>query len=126
MALMLRDHTTAQVVAAVTAIHSRRGRDVVEIPLLELVHASLAADTATVPGIVAPDERVVELIVDDGPFEAIAPAVWALAARGWNVVAISPARRMGEAHRALRSTPCTLQPWWAEGDEVRFGGFETP
>lgn len=106
--------------------HAARGGRVLDIPLLEMVHISVGADVASVRSIVAVDDRVVELVVDDGPFEALAPAVWALSARGWSVVALSPAPRMGEAHRALRGAPCSLQPWWMESSTVRFGAIERP
>lgn len=118
--------TEVPVADAVTAVHAARGYQVLDIPLLEMVHVSVGADVATVRSIVSVEDRVVELVVDDGPFEALGPAVWALAARGWKVVALTPSARSGEAHRALRGTPCRLQPWWVEGSVVRFGNFETP
>ncbi len=118
--------TDAVVAAAAVAAYVARGNRVLDISLIEMVHVSVGADVATVRSIVAVEDRVVELVVDDGPFEALGPAVWALAARGWDVVALTPSGRNGEAHRALRGTPCRIQPWWAEGREVRFGRLETP
>jgi hypothetical protein len=126
MTTIMRDETTAVVARAVSAVNAARGSTVVEMPLLEMVHVSVAADTAMIPGVMSVEDRVVELVVDEEPFEAIAPAIWALDARGWNVVALALAGRLGEAHRALRGTPCRLQPWWRDGDEVRFGAFEIP
>lgn len=116
----------APVAAAVVAAYSARGNQVLEIPLLEMVHVSVGADVASIRSVVAVEERMVELVVDDGPFEALAPAVSALAARGWEVVALIPSRRNGEAHRALRGTPCRIQPWWTDGTAIRFGSLETP
>ena len=116
----------APVAGAAVAAYLARGARVLEIPLLEMVHVSVSADVANVRSVVAVEDRVVELVVDDRPFEALAPAVWALAARGWGVVALTPAGRNGEAHRALRGTPCRIQPWWLEGTNVRFGKLETP
>ena len=116
----------APVVDAVISAHAARGNRVLDIPLLEMVHVSVAADTAAIRSVVVAADRVVELVLDDGPFEAVGPAVWALAARGWDVVALTPASRVGEAHRALRGTPCRLQPWWTDAAAVRFGKFETP
>jgi hypothetical protein len=91
-----------------------------------MVHVSVGADVASIRSVVAVEDRMVELVVDDGPFEALAPAVWALAARRWEVVVLTPSARNGEAHRALRGTPCRIQPWWLDGSDVRFGSFETP
>lgn len=116
----------APVARAVVAVYAVRGGQVLEIPLLEIVQVSVGADVATVRSVVAVEDRVVELVVDDRPFEALAPSVWALAARGWGVVVLTPARRNGEAHRALRGTPCRLQAWWLEDLTVCFGKFETP
>jgi hypothetical protein len=106
--------------------YAASGSRVLDIPLLEMVHISVGADVASVRTIVAVDYRIVELVIDEGPFEALAPALWALAARGWDVVTLTPARRMGEAHRALRGTPCSLQPWWLVSSAVHFGARERP
>lgn len=114
------------VAEATVRAYVARGNQVLEVPLLEMVHVSVGADVATIRSVVAVEDRVVELVVDDGPFEALCPAVWALSARGWEVVALTPAHRNGEAHRALRGTPCRLQPWWISADEVRFGRLEKP
>lgn len=118
--------TDALVAEAAIAAYAAHGIRVLDIPLLEMVQVSVSADVASVRSLVAVEDRVVELVVDDGPFEALGPAVWALAARGWDVVALAPSVRNGEAHRALRGTPCRIQPWWVEGREVRFGRLETP
>ena len=106
--------------------HTARGATVLLIPLIEMVHASVGVDVASVRSVVAIEDRTVELVIDEGPFEALGPAVWALAARGWKVVTLTPSHRNGEAHRALRGTPCHLQTWWQEGSAVRFGAFERP
>ena len=127
VATLATDAATDAVVAeAAAAAYLARGNRVLDIPLIEMVHVSMGADVATVRSIVAVEDRVVELVVDDGPFEALGPAVWALAARGWDVVALIPSGRNGEAHRALRGTPCQIQPWWVERREIRFGRLETP
>ena len=115
-----------EVAVSSAATYAARGSRVLEIPLLEMVHVSIGADVASVRTVVAVEDRTVELILDEGPIEAVAPAVWALAARGWNVIAIVASARNGEAHRALRGTPCMLQPWWIDAGEVRFGGLERP
>ena len=89
------------VAEATVRAYVARGNQVLEVPLLEMVHVSVGADVATIRSVVAVEDRVVELVVDDGPFEALCPAVWALSARGWEVVALTPAHRNGEAHRAF-------------------------
>ncbi len=127
MVTALEARTETDVVAdAAASIHSARGNQVLDIPLLEMVHVALAADVATTHSVIAVEERTVELVVEDGPFEALAPAVWALAARGWEVVTLLPSARSGEAHRALRGSPCRLQSWWMDEDRVCFGPFERP
>ncbi len=127
MATVVDTRTETDLVAdAAARIDAARGNQVLEIPLLEMVHVALAADVATVRSVVAVEERTVELVVDDRPFEALGPAVWALSARGWNVAVRVPCGRAGEAHRALRGTPCLLQSWWRQDERVCFGAFEIP
>lgn len=126
VAVQLDHAREATVAEAATASYAARGRRVLEIPLIEMVHVSVGADVASMRSIVSVEDRTVELVVDGDPFEAIAPAVWALAARGWEVVALAPCGRNGEAHRALRGTPCRIQPWWLEEDGVHFGSHEQP
>ena len=106
--------------------YEARGTTVLLIPLIEMVHVSVGSDVASVRTVVAVEDRTAELVIDDGPFEALARAVSALAARGWDVVTLVPSARNGEAHRALRGTPCRLQTWWLEDSNVRFGALERP
>ena len=50
-----------------------------------------------------------------------------LFATGWRVTVLVVAGRMGDAHRALRGVPVTIQPWWVDGEgTIRFGGPEVP
>lgn len=127
MSTVLDTRTETDLVAdAAAGIHAARGNQVLDIPLLEMVHVALAADMATVRSVVAVEERTVELVVDERPFEALARAVWALSARGWNLAVLVPCGRAGEAHRALRGTPCRLQSWWIQNGRVYFGAYEIP
>jgi hypothetical protein len=126
VAVLGTDVEAASVERAASGVYERRGSEALEIPLLEMVQVAVGADVAHIRCVVAVAERIVEIVVDEGPFEALGPSVWALAARGWEVVVLSPAGRTGEGHRALRGTPCLLQPWWIEDEGVRFGRHETP
>ena len=44
----------------------------------------------------------------------------------WTVRLLVHSARMGEAHRSLRGSPVTLQPWWHDGGSVHFGRPEIP
>lgn len=114
------DHQAAATTAA--SIHLQYEGSVIETPL-----ASFAGE----PGldgiaVVAPERGLVEWFPSDTQELASLTAPLRMSAADWNVSVIVPAQRMGEAHRALRGTPITLQPWWVDGENVRFGGPEVP
>ncbi len=99
----------------------------IEVPLTEVCDRRLPAEISEVLCVVAGAQRLVEMVVDYEPdCEVLVPAVWALAGRGWDTVALVPLERLGEAHQALRGAPCRLQPWWLEGDDIQFGCWEIP
>ena len=49
-----------------------------------------------------------------------------LAADEWTIHILLPLESLGEAHRALRTTPVLLQGWWSDEGGVHFGRPEIP
>lgn len=115
------DHRTAAMMSA--SIHLSFEDSVVESPLDEFT----GFDGVDGVAVVAPAQGIVEWFPHDHqPLEQLAAAAHTVAGSGWAVGVIVPSGRMGEAHRALRGTPVMLQPWWPDGETVRFGGPEVP
>jgi len=113
-------HTAASTAAS---IHLHYEGSVVETPLAGFTGVE-ALDGVVV---VAPERGIVEWFPSDRqPLAPLAPVVRQSVGPEWQVAVIIPASRMGEAHRALRGSPVTLQPWWSDDDGVRFGGPEVP
>ncbi len=127
MAIQTVLHTVDRVVEGVMAAYAGRQDRAITTLLGEVCDRRLSAEVSEIPCTVAGAQRIVEIVVDAEPdCDLLAPAVWALAERGWQVVALVPLERLGEAHGALRGSPCLLQPWWLDADTVRFGRSETP
>ncbi len=127
MALLIEQEVApaSAAVGAAMAAYARRGEPVVQSWLAEMAEAPVTDELGFLRCVVAIDRRVVEIVVT--PTAALAGlsfAVWRLAGSGWQVVVLSPANRMGEAHAALRGTPCTIQPWWTDDGIVSFGRVE--
>lgn len=114
-------HETAATTAA--SIHLYYEGSVIETPLAGFTGVPDVSGVA----VMAPEQGVVEWFPhpaqDLGRLAALATET---AATGWRVAVLVPSARMGEAHRALRGAPVTLQPWWTDGERVRFGGPEVP
>ena len=87
------------------------------------------------------------VIVTDGPFSTVfsddetaevaletqasieaAVSYIAELSRTWNVVVLVPVGLVGSGHQVLRGLfdNVTIQPWWTEGETIRFGQPETP
>jgi len=113
-------HQTAATTAA--SIHLHYEGSVIETPLSAFVGEAALDGVA----VVAPERGLVEWFPADHQGLAALAAASRVSAADWAVSVIVPASRMGEAHRVLRGTPVTLQPWWPDGDGVRFGGPEVP
>ncbi len=129
MALLIdsRREPKAAVIEAAVASYAARGDRVRVMPLSDLVADSVSADLSTVSAIIAAEQRAVEIVADDGlELERLAPATWAMAGRGWDVVVLVPSERIGDAHASLRSVPCHLQPWWIDPAGLWFGALEIP
>lgn len=115
------DHRSAALMAA--SIHLHYEGSVLEEPLSGFT----GIDGLDGVAVVAPAQGVVEWFPhDDQPLADLAAVAGRIAGTGWSVGVIVPTGRMGEAHRALRGAPVTLQPWWRDGEAVRFGGPEVP
>jgi len=114
-----------RVTAATLEVYARRRDLATEMPLAELL--DVPKGVGSLRAVVAKAEHTIEVVVDDGVDAAsLAAGLWALAADGWQAVVLVALDRIGQAHVELRGTPCRLQAWWMMGDDVVFGGFETP
>jgi len=114
-------HETAATTAA--SIHLHYEGAVVETPLAAFTGAPHLSGVA----VLAPEQGLVEWFPHaDQSLTPLAPFAGEAIGAGWRVAVLVPAMRMGEAHRALRGMDLTLQPWWADGETVRFGGPEVP
>ena len=110
--------------AATLDVYARRCDLAAEMPLAELL--SVPSDLGALRAVVGSTHRTVEIILDaDVEAAAVAPAAWALAAKGFATIVLVALDRLGEAHEGLRGTPCHLQGWWISADGVAFGAFET-
>ncbi len=117
----------ARVATSAVRTYAARHERVSEVPLSQVLDGAVAGDVNGVRAVVAGDLRVVEIVLpEEMEPGSLAPAIWLLAARGWTIDILTPSHRLGEAHAALRGSPCLLQPWWIDGGEVSFGSFETP
>lgn len=113
------------VTRAVVASYAARRELVDELPLAGLLDGP--EDAGDLRTVVCGRDRVVEIVVDgEAHPETLVPATWELDTRGWRVVVLVALHRLGEAHGALRGTPCRLQAWWWDGDAVVFDRPEIP
>lgn len=115
------DHRAAATTAA--SIHLHYEGSVIEQPLARYT----GIDGLDGVAVIAPAQGLVEWFPhDDQPLADLAPLAREVDGSGLALCVVIPASRMGEAHRALRGSPLTLQPWWRDGETVRFGGPEVP
>jgi hypothetical protein len=113
------------VTEAVLALHRAHVDDATEMSLAEFLDSPV--DAGAVRAIVADRSRMVEIVLDaDTDIDMLSEVAWALDERAWSLNVIVALNRLGDAHTALRGTPCTLQGWWFDDDSVRFAGFEKP
>jgi hypothetical protein len=113
------------VTEAVLVAHRAQVNDATEMSLAEFLESPV--DAGAVRAIVAERTRTIEIVLDaDTNLEMLAEVAWALDERAWMLNVVVSLDRLGEAHTALRGTPCTLQGWWFDEDSVRFSGFEKP
>ena len=113
-----------RVAEATLDLYARRCDLATEMPLAELL--PVPSDLGALRAVVDGADRAVEIVLDaDVDAAAVAPAAWALAAKGFSTTVLVPLDRLGEAHEGLRGTPCVLQGWWESEDRIAFGAFET-
>jgi hypothetical protein len=113
------------VTEAVLVAHRAHVDDATEMSLAEFLDSPVEA--GAVRAVVADKSRTVEIVLDtDTEIGILAEVAWALDERAWLLNIVVSLNRLGEAHTALRGTPCTLQGWWFDDDTVRFAGYETP
>ncbi|NND04730.1 MAG: hypothetical protein HKN91_18315 [Acidimicrobiia bacterium] len=129
MALLIEStvDVAASVTDAVIAAYTARREKVQTMPVSEMVSGQVSADLSTLTAVVCAEQRVAEIVVDEGlDLERLAAAAWALAGRGWDLTVLVPTSQIGDAHTSLRAAPCLIQPWWSDADGIWFGAFETP
>jgi hypothetical protein len=112
-----------RVTEATLEVYARRCDLATELPLAELL--TVPSDLGALRAVVGAADRTVEIILDaEVDAAAIAPATWALTAKGFSTVVLVALDRIGEAHEGLRGAPCSLQAWWTTETGVVFGAFE--
>jgi len=112
-----------RVTAATLDVYARRCDLATELPLAELL--SVPSDLGALRAVVGATDRIVEVVLDSEiDVAAVAPAAWALTAKGFSIVVLVSLDRLGEAHEGLRGAPCSIQGWWATEAGIVFGAFE--
>lgn len=127
MAVAVQEPTTSVdfVTGAVVANHRARVEPPVELTLAELIDAPV--EVGAIRGVMVPTTRSVEVVVDEeSSLHLMNEVAWRLHAEGMSLNVLVGLARLGDAHQELRGTPCTLQGWWVDDDDVHFAGFETP
>lgn len=113
------------VTGAVVANYRARVEPAIEVSLAELIEAPKSV--GAIRGVMSPTAHIVEVILDAGsPVDELGEVAWRLDREGLRLNVLVSLERLGEAHGELRGTPCTLQGWWFDDDDVHFAGFETP
>jgi hypothetical protein len=113
------------VTGAVVANYRSRHEPAAEVTLAELLDAP--KDVGSLRAVRCDASRTVEVVLDgESPVHAMGEVAWRLERDGLRTVVLVELARLGEAHGDLRGTPCVLQGWWFEDDDVHFTGFETP
>lgn len=128
MAIGLKERDCVAVADAAADAWSRFSDSVMEMPISTLVDTPefhQAPDAAM--AVLVPDLYRCELVVDaEVPLGILKPVADMLAAEGWAVTVLVPSHRSGEAHHDLRGGRCGIQPYWLDGDLLRFGRPELP
>jgi hypothetical protein len=113
------------VTEAVLDVYRSRVESANEMALAEFVDAPRSV--GSIRAVVAPKERLVEVVLDDDSEpDSLIDVAWTLAERAWRLNVIVGLDRLGHAHTELRGAPLTLQGWWFDTDSIRFAGFELP
>jgi hypothetical protein len=113
------------VTESVVANYRARIEHPVEVSLAELLDAPRSV--GAIRGVLSNASHTVEVVLDaESPIHPLGEVAWLLERDGLHLNVLISLDRLGEAHGELRGTPCTLQGWWFEDDDVHFAGFETP
>lgn len=113
------------VTGAVMFSYRARVESASEITLAEIIDAPRSV--GALRAVLARNAHNVEVILDqETPIHEMGEVAWRLDADGLHLNVLVSLDRLGEAHGELRGTPCSLQGWWFEDDDVHFTGYETP
>lgn len=127
MAVAVQESITSvdMVTEAALDLYRARVDEANEMALAEFIDAPKVV--GSMRAIVAPRERIVEVVLDDESApEDLIEVAWVVSDRAWNLNVLVALDRLGDAHTALRGTPATLQGWWLADGAVHFAGFERP
>lgn len=113
------------VTGAVMFSYRARVESASEITLAEIIDAPRSV--GALRAVLARNAHNVEVILDqETPIHEMGEVAWRLDGDGLHLNVLVSLDRLGEAHGELRGTPCSLQGWWFEDDDVHFTGYETP
>jgi len=113
------------VTEAVLDVYRSKIEGATEMALAEFI--DVQTSVGAVRAIVAPKERMVEVVLDDDAEpDSLIDVAWVLDERAWKLNVLVELERLGDAHTSLRGAPLSLQGWWFDADAVRFAGFERP
>lgn len=113
------------VTGAVMFSYRARVENASEITLAEIIDAPRSV--GALRAVLAGAAHTVEVILDqETPVHEMGEVAWRLDRDGLHTNVLVSLDRLGEAHGELRGTPCSLQGWWFEDDDVHFTGYETP
>jgi hypothetical protein len=113
------------VTGAVVANYRARVEHPVEVSLAELMEAPKSV--GAIRGVMSNASHTVEVVLDaESAIHELGEVAWRLERDGLHLNVLVSLDRLGEAHADLRGTPCTLQGWWFDDDDVHFAGFEIP
>jgi hypothetical protein len=127
MAVAVQETSTSvdYVADAVLDVYRAHVEEATQMSLAEFIDSPISV--GAIRAIVAHDSHSIEVVLDgDSSTTTLAEVAWIVAGRGWHLNVLMNLARLGDAHTALRGTPCTLQGWWFEDEMVRFSSYETP
>ena len=125
LALQTDSSKAGEVLTACVRAYSGRRVGVESLDTIDLRDHGSAG--VRLQGIVSRTENRIEVVVDTATeLTEYPPVLDGLARAGWEVWVLLPTEMMGSAHRHLRRTAVTLQPWWETATGIVFGRPEIP
>ena len=127
MAVAVQETSTSvdYVADAVLDVYRAHVEEATQMSLAEFIDSPISV--GAIRAIVAQDSHSIEVVLDsDSSTTMLAEVAWTVASRGWHLNVLTNLARLGDAHTALRGSPCTLQGWWFEDEMVRFSSHEIP